>query len=119
MFNEILVPVDLNEDGFSDKAVAMACEIVREGGKLHLLKVTPGYQMAVVGSFFPPDSNRTYQDEAKESLEEFAERTMKGKPVCYTTQVREGKTASEIVRYAGKKRGRSDCYGESQAQSFE
>jgi len=98
MFDKVLVPVDLNEKGFSDKAVTMACGLLKDGGHLHLLKVMPGYQMPIVGSFFPEDAFDDYLTEAKKTIDEFAGRVMEGQPFSYTTHVVEGKAAREIIK---------------------
>lgn len=102
MYKTILVPVDLNEKGFSDKAVTTALGVLSEGGTLHLMKVIPGYQMPLVGSFFPEDSFKGYVNEAKKNIASFADSLLSDSGVNYKVYVEEGKASEEILEKCDK-----------------
>ena len=43
MYKHVLIPVDLNDGGFSDKALEAIWHAEHSQAKLHLLNVLPGY----------------------------------------------------------------------------
>lgn len=69
MFNNILLPLDLeNHDGES-KAMRTAIEMARTfDAKLHVLTVVPSYGSGLVGSFFPEGFEKQAQNLAGERL---------------------------------------------------
>ncbi len=57
MYKHILVPVDLNEQGFADKAVQLAVwHAKHSNAEIHLLNVLPGIHMSMVATYFPKDA---------------------------------------------------------------
>ncbi len=59
MFKTILVPVDLEHEGASDKALAEAVRQAQiSGAEVHVMAVAPTFGMSMVGQFFPDDYER-------------------------------------------------------------
>ena len=102
MYKQILVPVDLNESSFSDKAVAAACGILGDGGKLHLLSIQPGVQMPWVGSFFSEELMADLLKSTQEKLVKFAHQTLADNKVEYQLHVVEAKPADGILKLSNK-----------------
>lgn len=102
MYKSILVPVDMAEDGFSDKAIAHARGVLAEGGRLYFLRVIPGFQMPLVGSFFSEDAFGKVVKEAEKLLAEYIKLQLGDAPLDYKMYTLEGKPADLIVRSAEK-----------------
>ena len=73
MFNRILVPVDLAEQGFSDQALKQAVALLDKGGELYVELVIPGFRMPIVENYFPDSARDEIRAVAKAELEEFVE----------------------------------------------
>jgi nucleotide-binding universal stress UspA family protein len=102
MYKHILVPVDLNEKGFADKAVQLAVWHAKHANaQVHLLNVLPGIHMSMVSSYFPKDAAKQMKVDVKEQLQEFAQ-THISEDVVYKTYVAEGKPYATILEYAEK-----------------
>ena len=102
MYKNILVPLDLNDKGFSDKAVELAVwHAKNSGAKIHLLNVLPGVHMPMVSAYFPKDAAKQMKDDVKKHLEEFA-KTHITADVKYKTYVAEGKPYTTILKYADR-----------------
>ena len=102
MYKHILVPIDLNEKGFADKAVELAVWHAKySNAKVHLLKVLPGVHMSMVAAYFPKDAAQQMKVDVKKQLSEFAQ-THVTDNVDYKTYVAEGKPYSTILKYAAK-----------------
>ncbi|MBB1274074.1 MULTISPECIES: universal stress protein [Psychromonas] len=102
MYKNILVPIDLNEKGFSDKAVQLAIWYGKNtDAHIHLLTVLPGVHMSMVATYFPKDAAQKMKADIKTQLAKFAESQMKEK-IDYTTYVAEGKAYKTIIKYAEK-----------------
>ena len=102
MYKNILVPIYLNEKGFSDKAVELAVwHAQNTNAQLHLLNVLPGVHMSMVATYFPKDAAHQMKVDIKQKLTEFADSHI-AKEVNYTTYVAEGKPYSTILKYASK-----------------
>lgn len=72
MFSSILLPIDLNQESSWNKVIPAATNMAKESGAdLQVLTVVPDYGMAVVGSFFPADYEKTAISQAEESLAKF------------------------------------------------
>ncbi|GAB6263762.1 universal stress protein [Photobacterium sp. 53610] len=100
MYKHILVPVDLNEEGFCHKAVELAVWHARQSGAVvHLLNVLPGIHMAIVSSYFPKDAARKIMQETQQSLKQFAAEHIPD-DVQHTETVSEGKPWTTIVDHA-------------------
>ena len=102
MYKNILVPVDLNDKGFSDKAVEIAVwHAKHSGAKVHLLNVLPGVHMPMVSAYFPKDAAEKMKIDVKKQLNEFAEDNVTDN-VVYKAYVAEGRPYSTILTYADK-----------------
>ncbi|UTT85681.1 universal stress protein [Vibrio pelagius] len=102
MYRQILVPVDLNDKGFSDKAVELAVwHAKHSNAEIHLLNVLPGIHMSMVASYFPKDAANQMKQDVKRQLQEFADKYIDDE-VIYKVHVAEGKTYSTILDHAEK-----------------
>jgi nucleotide-binding universal stress UspA family protein len=102
MYKQILVPVDLNDKGFSDKAVKLAVwHAKNSNAEIHLLNVLPGIHMSMVASYFPKDAANQMKQDVKRQLKEFADKYIDDE-VIYKVHVAEGKTYSTILDHAEK-----------------
>lgn len=100
MFKKILVPVDIEELGISDRSIAVACDIARQhGASLDVMTVLPGYGTPLVASFFPSDAMAKTREKAKADLAAYVNEKIPGdlKP---TTFIADGRHYEEIVRRA-------------------
>lgn len=101
MYRKILVPIDLNEAGFSDKAVVVAADLAEQfQAELVLLNVVPGYSMPMVGSYFPRESFNDFLREANLNLVDTAKENLQGRSIRYHCLVAEGKPVDVIVDQA-------------------
>ena len=72
MFKEILLPVDLGDEGSAMKAVAAAIDLAKGGAaKLHVLAVVPGYSMSIISQYFPADFEQKSLADATARLRQF------------------------------------------------
>ncbi|PMH39872.1 universal stress protein [Vibrio sp. 10N.286.49.B3] len=102
MYKQILVPVDLNDKGFSHKAVEMAVWHARyANAEIHLLNVLPGIHMSMVATYFPKDAANRMKADVKQQLKTFAEEYM-DETIVHKVHVAEGKTYTTILDYAEK-----------------
>ncbi|MCE0493434.1 universal stress protein [Vibrio salinus] len=102
MYKHILVPVDLNEKGFADRAVQIAVwHAKHSNAEIHLLNVLPGIHMSMVSTYFPKDAAAKMKQDVKVQLKAFAKQHI-DEDVVYKTYVAEGKAYSTILDYAEK-----------------
>ncbi|MDE1232957.1 universal stress protein [Vibrio aestuarianus] len=102
MYKHILVPVDLNDKGFADKAVELAVWHARHSNaEIHLLNVLPGIHMSMVATYFPKDAAAKMKSDVKQQLKQFADQHIDDE-VIYKLHVAEGKTYATILDYAEK-----------------
>ena len=102
MYKKILVPVDLNDKGFSDKAVKHAVwHAIHSNAEVYLLNVLPGTKMTVVATYFPKNAINQMKIDVEKQLNQFAERHIT-ENVNYKTYVAEGKPYKTILKYAAK-----------------
>ncbi|ROV61855.1 universal stress protein [Vibrio ponticus] len=102
MYKQILVPVDLNENGFSDRAIETAIWHAKQSNaQLHLLTVLPGIHMPMVASYFPKDAAEVMRKDVEKQLTKFAEQQI-GDQVAYKVHIAEGKAYKTILKYADK-----------------
>jgi len=102
MYKNILVPMDLNDKGFSDKAVEVAVwHAQNSGAKIHLLNVLPGVHMPMVSAYFPKGAAEKMKTEVKTKLNDFAKAHIEG-TIKYKTYVTEGKPYTTILKYADR-----------------
>jgi nucleotide-binding universal stress UspA family protein len=72
MYKTILLAIDLNEPSSWEKALPVAVEqATAGGGKLHIVTVVPDFGMAIVGSFFPANYEKSALAEADKALDAF------------------------------------------------
>ncbi len=102
MFKKILVPIDMQEPAFADKAIAMAVEEAQHhSASLHVMTVLPGFGMPIVASFFPPDAMKRAAQEMKKELQGYvAKKVPTG--VSVTFSVTEGTPYQRILEEAKK-----------------
>ncbi len=102
MYKQILVPVDLNDKGFSDKAMELAVwHAKKSNAEVHLLTVLPGIHMSMVATYFPKDAAGKMKQDVKRQLQKFAVQHI-DEEVIYKTYVAEGKPYATILEYASK-----------------
>ena len=102
MYKQILVPVDLNDKGFSDKAVELAVWHAKHSNAMvHLLNVLPGIHMSMVASYFPKDAAMKMKAYVENQLKEFAVEHI-AEDIVYKVHVAEGKPYSTILDFAEK-----------------
>ena len=59
MFKDILLAIDLNDEGSWAKALPVALDFVgASGGTLHVMTVVPSFGMSIVGQFSPRGTRR-------------------------------------------------------------
>lgn len=72
MFNDVLLAVDLNDEGSWAKALPVALEFTRAfGGTLHVMTVVPNFGMSIVGQFFPKGYEKEVGEKVLVVLKEF------------------------------------------------
>jgi nucleotide-binding universal stress UspA family protein len=72
MYKTILLAIDLNEPSSWQRALPVAVEQAEAGGgKLHVVTVIPDFGMAIVGSFFPANYEKSALAEADKALDAF------------------------------------------------
>lgn len=100
MYKQILVPVDLNEQGFADKAVEQAVwHAQHSNATIHLLNVLPGIHMSMVSSYFPKDAARKMMQDSQHQLKAFAEQYIPDE-IVHHQHISEGKTWTTILEHA-------------------
>ena len=74
MFKDILLAVDLNDEGAWRKALPVALDFTRaSGGTLHVLTVAPDFGMSIVGQFFPKGYEKEISEKVMTALVEFVD----------------------------------------------
>lgn len=102
MYKQILVPVDLNDKGFSDKAVELAVwHAKHSNAQIHLLNVLPGIHMSMVATYFPKDAALKMKKDVEAQLKQFAVQHIP-EEVVYKVHVAEGKPYATILQHAAK-----------------
>lgn len=103
MYRNILLAVDLNEEGSWKKALPTAVDIAKaSGAALHVVTVVPDFGMSVVKGFFPDDFKDKTLSEAGERLGAFcAEHVPKDLDV--THGIAYGRVYEEVLRVADER----------------
>jgi len=102
MFNDVLLAVDLNDEGSWIKALPVALDYVRaSGGRLHVMTVTPDFGMSIVGQFFPKGYEKGVGEKVLAALKDFVKANV---PADVKTQhiVGEGTVYEVILNMADK-----------------
>lgn len=100
MYQNILVPIDLNDSSFSAEAVKQAVVLATMSkATLNLVTVIPGVNMPMVASYFPESVVKEIAKDSRKQLEHFAHQHVKG-DIDIVIHVEQGKPSKEIVRCA-------------------
>lgn len=98
MFSKILIPVDLENELFAEKALAVAIQQATDSNAvLHVVTVIPGFGMSMVGSFFPEDAMQKALAAVTKKLKQYADKKIPG-AIKVTTKVLQGKPHKEILK---------------------
>ncbi|MEH6471112.1 MAG: universal stress protein [Halopseudomonas sp.] len=106
MFKQIIVPVDIEEPTFSDRAIELALrEVDREGGSIHLMTVIPGFNSPLVASYFKKSAIDKAHEAVDKQLQALAQKMLPA-DVQRTLSVHQGNPAERIIKQA--KRNKAD-----------
>jgi nucleotide-binding universal stress UspA family protein len=98
MFRKILVPIDLQNPSFSDRALVIALDELKaqtDGSMLCIMSGLPGFNMPLVASFFPKYAMSKVIDNADLMIKDYVKYKIPTN-ISYTTVVSVG-TAHEKV----------------------
>jgi universal stress protein F len=102
LFKKILVPIDMQEMSFADKAIATAVEVARhQHATLHIVTVLAGFGMPIVASYFPPDAMRQASNQVKKDLQDYVAKKVPS-DVTATFAVAEGTPYEQVLAEAKK-----------------
>ena len=100
MFNEILLPVDLNHESSWKKALPCALELAKTfGAQLHIMTVVPDFGMTIVANYFPDDYEKTALEGASAALHDFTKQHLPDGMACQHI-VSHGTVYEEILETA-------------------
>lgn len=100
MFKHILIPVDLQETEYSNRAIAIAVAQARENNaRLHVMTVVPGFGMPMVASFFPAGTMDKAMHAVEQTLRDYVSRNVPD-DVEISTSVSQGHPAETITSEA-------------------
>jgi len=100
MFRNILVPIDLEEPHFSDRAIRLAIKGARDSGaELHLLTVIPGSSTPLVSSYFHQAAIKKASGKAAMDLKHFVASSIPGS-IPVHLHVLDGLPAEQILKCA-------------------
>ncbi|CCN45105.1 putative Universal stress protein A [Vibrio nigripulchritudo MADA3029] len=103
MYKNILVPVDLNDEGFADKAIELAVWHAKNSdAKVHLLTVLPGIHNSMVATYFPKDAASQMKKDVKAQLQKVADESLTKAKISNEAHVAEGKPYAAILKHADK-----------------
>ncbi len=98
MFSKILIPVDLENEAFAEKAMDVAIQqAIDSDAKLHVVTVIPGFGMSMVGSFFPEDAMNKALTAVTKNLKQYASNKVP-KAIKVSAKVLQGKSHKEILK---------------------
>jgi nucleotide-binding universal stress UspA family protein len=99
MFKEILLPINMDETGLTERAIATAQDIAEQhGANLTVLTAIPDFSSSLVASYFPEDAIKNAHEETFAELKKFVDAHFK-KPADAQCAVREGSPRKVIVEY--------------------
>ena len=103
MFQNILVPVDLENPEFSLTALKLALRELESnpGVNIHLLAVLPGFHNPIVAAYFKESQHQAALADARTKLDAYAKQNIPA-TVSTLTALCEGDAAREILTYADK-----------------
>jgi len=98
MFNKILIPVDLENIEFAEKAMKVAIQQAKDSGaSIHVVTVIPGFGMSMVGSFFPEDAMAKALTAVTKKLKVYVGKKVP-KDIEVSFKVLQGKPQKEILK---------------------
>ncbi len=98
MFNKILIPVDIENVEFVEKAMEVAIRQAKEyDASLHVVTVIPGFGMSMVGSFFPEDAMAKALTAVTKQLKKYVDTNIP-KEINVSFKVLQGKSHKEILK---------------------
>jgi universal stress protein F len=98
MFNKILIPVDLENIEFAEKAMTVVIRQAKDSGaSIHVVTVIPGFGMSMVGSFFPEDAMAKALTAVTKKLKTYVEKAVP-KELKSSIKALQGKPYKEILR---------------------
>lgn len=98
MFNKILIPVDLENELFAEKALKVAIQQATDSSaELHVVTVIPGFGMSMVGAFFPEDAMEKALTAVTKNLKKYVDKKVP-KSVKVSAKVLQGKAHKEILK---------------------
>lgn len=100
MYQQILLPIDLNQESSWEKALPVVLEFCRTfGSNLHVMTVVPDFGMAMVSQYFPESYETRMLEDANKALHGFVREHV---PQGITVQhiVAQGTPYHEILRIA-------------------
>lgn len=100
MYENVLLPVDLDDEVSWKAALARAVEIAQGfGARLHLMTVVPDFGMNLVAQYFPADYEEKVLEETRQRLHDFTrDHIPEGVQVQHI--VARGRVYDEIIRTA-------------------
>ncbi|MEM9010387.1 MAG: universal stress protein [Pseudomonadota bacterium] len=99
MFDNILLPVDLDEDASWTQALPAALKCAGSGGRLHILGIVHDLGGALVASYLPDDFAQHAMERLKADLAAFAAREVPADRAL-EVHVAHGHVAETILRIA-------------------
>ena len=100
MYKNILLAVDLGDEGSWTKALPVAVSLAQAyDATLHLVTVVPDFGMSIVGGYFPKDFEEKAMEAAHQHLHDFAGEHV-SKDVDRRCIVAHGRPYEEIIRAA-------------------
>jgi len=104
MFNNILLPIDLEETELTERAITIAQDIAeRYGSTITVVTVIPDFSMPVVASYFPADAIEKARAEICVEVKKLVEKRFRN-PSEIKCDVGEGSPHRFIVEYARDKK---------------
>lgn len=98
MFNKILIPVDLENELFAEKALSVAIQQAENSNaSLHVVTVIPGFGMSMVGSFFPEDAMEKAISAVTKNLATYVKKNVP-KSIKVSVKALQGKSHKEILK---------------------
>lgn len=72
MYRDILLPVDLSQEGSWHKALEVSVEYCRAfGARLHVVSVLADYKTPMLGSYFPEGFEQKHREEVDKLMHQF------------------------------------------------
>ncbi len=102
MYDNILLPIDLNQESSWAKALPTALELCKAfGARLHVMTVVPDFGMPIVASYFPKDFEQKARAETESRLAALCADKVPGEVTVDHVCV-EGTVYEEVLRVAGE-----------------